>query len=94
MPMKIVLSNAAEAGMPADMIGHCTQLIAWRIERKFAGLPKPGDDITILYSEKDPLMETDRVDDRAYMIYFSVDRVEITAPGEREGATIYVNLVT
>jgi hypothetical protein len=90
--MTIVLTNAAEAGMPADMIGHCRQLIAWRIEQKFDGLPKPGDDVTILYSEKDPLMETDLVDDRAYMIYFTVSRVEEGGSGQREDATVYVDL--
>ena len=90
--MNIILTNAAEAGMPADMIDHCRQLIARRIAKKFEGLPKPGDDVTILYSEKDPLMETDLVDDRAYMIYFTVSRVEEAGTGQREVATVYVDL--
>ena len=90
--MKIVMTNAAAAGMPADMIGHCAQRIAWRIAKKFDGLPKPGDDVTILYSEHDPLMETDLVDDRAYLIYFTVSRVEEAGSEQREGATVYVDL--
>lgn len=93
MPLKIILTNAAEAGMPADMIGHCEQLIAWRIEQKFAGLPTPGDDITILYSEKDPLMGTALVDDRAYMIYFTGSRMMDPVPSGRSPATIYADLV-
>ena len=74
--MEIVLTNAEEAGMPEPMIGHCIQLLTWRIEKLYPGLPNAGDHLEILYSEKDPLMESEEVDDTAYFIYFTVAEVE------------------
>jgi hypothetical protein len=74
--MQIILTNASQAGMSDTMQSHCRQLLEWRIRKKFTALPRPGDDVTILYSEKDPLMEKDEVDDRAYFIHFTVAKVE------------------
>ncbi len=88
--MEIVLTNAEEAGMPEPMIGHCIQLLTWRIEKLYSGLPNPGDNLEILYSEKDPLMESGEVDDEAYLIYFTVAEVE----GEgRDNGVVIVDLV-
>ncbi|MDX2070973.1 MAG: hypothetical protein SFV55_21265 [Haliscomenobacter sp.] len=88
--MEIVLTNAEEAGMPEEMIGHCMQLLTWRIEKLYPGLPKAGDDLDILYSEKDPLMESEEVDDEAYAIYFTVAEVQ----GEdRENGVVMVDLI-
>ena len=88
--MEIVLTNAEEAGMPEPMIGHCIQLLTWRIEKRYPGLPKAGDNLEILYSEKDPLMESEEVDDEAYAIYFTVAEVE----GEnRENGVVMVELM-
>ena len=82
--MEIILTNAGEAGMPEEMMGHCTTLIGQRIEKKFAGKVSAGDDVSVLYSEKDPLGTSGEVDDAAYLIYFTVDKVE--------GEKVYVNL--
>lgn len=73
--MEIVLTNALEMGMPEEMANHCRTLIQRRVMEKFDGKVKPGDDVTILYSEKDPLGESEEVDDTAYMIYFTVEAV-------------------
>ncbi len=73
--MEIVLTNAREAGMPEDMMKNCRTLIERRIQEAFAGKVEPGADVTILYSEKDPLGTSDAVDDQAYMIYFTVEKV-------------------
>jgi len=69
LPMKIEITNAEEAGMPAEMIKNCEQLLAWRIEQK---KPKSGDPIDILYSESDPLMEKENWGGDAYGIYFTI----------------------
>lgn len=82
--MEIILTNAAEAGMPEDMMGHCRTLIGQRIDKKFAGKVNAGDDVSVLYSEKDPLGTSGEVDDTAYLIYFTVDHVE--------GDKVHVNL--
>lgn len=88
--MQIILTNAAEAGMPEPMMGHCEQLLTWRIEKLYPGLPNAGDGLEVLYSEKDPLRESDEVDDEAYLIYFTVAEVE----GEdRENGIVKVDLV-
>lgn len=88
--MEIILTNAEEAGMPEEMIGHCSQLLTWRIEKLYTGLPKAGDELDILYSEKDPLMESEEVDDEAYAIYFTVAEVQ----GEdRESGVVMIDLI-
>lgn len=88
--MEIVLTNVEEAGMPEPMIGHCIQLLTWRIEKLYPALPNAGDNLEILYSEKDPLMESDEIDDEAYAIYFTVAEVE----GEdRENGVVKVDLM-
>jgi hypothetical protein len=74
--MEIIMMNAREAGMPEEMISHCQTLIGRRIEKKFNGKVDAGADVTILYSEKDPLGTSDQVDDHAYDIYFTVEKVE------------------
>jgi hypothetical protein len=88
--MKIELTNAAEAGMPETMIGHCRELVARRLRQLFPGLPEPGADFEILYSEKDPLMEKAEPDDEAYFLYFSVASVEGDVP---ENAVVAVDLM-
>ncbi|MDX1913857.1 MAG: hypothetical protein SFV22_20335 [Saprospiraceae bacterium] len=88
--MEILLINAEEAGMPEPMINHCTQLLSRRIEKLYPGLPKAGDSLEILYSEKDPLMETGELDDQAYLIYFSVAAVD---GSDRENGVVKMNLV-
>lgn len=88
--MQIILTNAAEAGMPEEMIGHCEQLLAWRIEKLYPDLPNAGDELDVLYSEKDPLMESEEVDDQAYAVYFTVAEVE---GNNREDAVVKVDLV-
>lgn len=88
--MQIILTNAAEAGMPEPMIGHCIQLLNWRIEKRYPGLPNAGDELEVLYSEKDPLMEGNEVDEQAYLVYFTVAEVE----GEdRENGVVKVDLM-
>ena len=82
--MEIILTHAREAGMPEEMIGHCQTLIQRRIEKHFKGQVEAGADVTILYSEKDPLGTSEQVDDNAYMIYFTVEKVE--------GENVYVRL--
>lgn len=82
--MEIIHTNAREAGMPEEMIGYFTTLISRRIENKFGGKADPGADVTILYSDKDPLGTSDQVDDQAYMIYFTVEKVE--------GDKVYIRL--
>lgn len=86
--MKIELNNVEEAGMPEEMAGHCRQLIERQIVKNYDGLPAAGDEITILYSEEDPLLENDEVDDSAYFLYFTVEKTE---DGE-DGGTVFLNL--
>ncbi|HRK29388.1 MAG TPA: hypothetical protein PK239_19075 [Chitinophagales bacterium] len=94
--MQIILTNAEEAGMPPQMIEHCKQLLSWRIQNIYDFLPQDGEGIEILYSEKDPLQETEVYlnDEQAYVIYFDIDKVVID-PNEtdREKAQIYISLV-
>ncbi|QQS30937.1 MAG: hypothetical protein IPM47_08460 [Sphingobacteriales bacterium] len=92
--MNIVITNFEEAGMPQEMADNCCKLIAWRIEDTYDALPAEGDDITILYSETDPLQETDKVDDSAFFIYFDVVKVE-SVPDDTnpDNATVYLELV-
>lgn len=82
--MEIIHTNAREAGMPEEMIGHCTTLIGRRIEKKYNGKVEPGADVSVLYSEKNPLGTTGEVDDTAYDVYFTVEKVE--------GDKVYVRL--
>lgn len=88
--MQIILTNAEEAGMPETMISHCEQLLGWRIEKLYPNLPKAGDSIEVLYSEKDPLMESDEVDDQAYFVYFTIAEVE---GSNREDGVVKVDLI-
>jgi hypothetical protein len=74
--MKVEITQAVEAGMPAEMIKNCEQLLAWRIEKKN---PKAGDPIDILYSESDPLMEKEDWGGDSYAIYFTVLEISSTA---------------
>ncbi|OWY23394.1 hypothetical protein C7N43_03300 [Sphingobacteriales bacterium UPWRP_1] len=91
--MKIVITNAEEADMPQEMADNCCQLIAWRIQKLYFLLPNIGDEITILYSEKDPLQTTDLVDDNAYFIDFEVMSVEsVAGQTNTDNATVYVEL--
>jgi hypothetical protein len=85
--MKVIVDGADDAGMPDDMIKNCEKLVEWRIKE----LPKVGDDVDILYSEKDPLMENDEVDDEAYAIYFSVAAIE--PPGEKDLDKLTITVV-
>lgn len=75
--MTINLINVEEAGMPEAMASHCKILLERRIKKEFPdALPEPGAEVTILYSEKDPLWETLESDDNAYFVYFVVENVE------------------
>jgi hypothetical protein len=90
-PMTILIPNAMEAGMPEVMIGHCKQLLEWRLEKLYANkMPVAGDGLEVLYSEKDPLMESDEVDDNAYFIYFTISAVE---GDQLSSANITIDLV-
>ena len=91
--MEIIITNADEAGMPIEMIEHCTELAARRIQKEFGGPPSPGAEVTILYSEKDPLGKTNEADDNAYFIYFTVQSVETHHGGDPLAATIKLLLV-
>jgi hypothetical protein len=86
--MKIIINGADDAGMPEEMIKNCEKLVEWRIEE----LPKVGDDVDILYSEKDPLQESDELDDEAYAIYFSVSKIEPVGEKDLEKVTITLDL--
>lgn len=90
--MNIIITNFEEAGMPPEMAENCRQLLQWRIEDEYDFLPDEGDDVTILYSEKDPLQETDEMDDHAYFIYFGVAKVEAPDATDRSKATVYLEL--
>lgn len=91
--MKIVLNNAAEAGMPEEMIGHCQQLLQWRIAKLYGNaLPEAGSNIEVLYSEKDPLQESDEVDDSAYLIYFTVSNV-VSVDGANMEDMVFLDLM-
>lgn len=88
--MNIILTNGLEAGMPEVMIDNCRVLLERRIKKTFAEMPEPGTEVTILYSDQDPLGQSDVVDDTAYFIYFVVE----TAEGkDLESATVSVSLV-
>ena len=81
--MTITLTNVEEAGMPETMAQHCQTLLERRIKKEFPGqLPEPGAEVTILYSEKDPLGESSEPDDNAYFIYFTVENVEPAEGGD------------
>jgi len=85
--MKVIVDGADDAGMPEEMIKNCEKLV----ERQIEELPKLGDDIDILYSEKDPLQESDEVDDQAYATYFSVAAIE--PPGENDLDKVTITVV-
>lgn len=87
--MKIVITNAAEADMPAEMQSHCEQLLLQRI----AALPAIGDELTVLYSENDPLGEAGEVDDSAYFVYFGVTDIECPDLANPANASISVELL-
>jgi len=91
--MEIILTNADEAGMPADMQDHCRELINRRILKEFGGLPTAGAEVTILYSEKDPLGQSKEVDDNAYFIYFTVESVEATQGGDPHAGKVKLILM-
>jgi hypothetical protein len=91
--MNILITNYQEAEMPEDKAGHCRILLERRIDNKFPDeLPGPGADVTILYSEKDPLWETIDYDDHSYFIYMTVEKVELPEGADRDEATVYVKL--
>lgn len=87
--MKIVITNAAEADMPAEMVRHCEQLLL----RRIVDLPAIGDELTVLYSENDPLGESGEIDDSAYFVYFGVSNIETLDVANPVNATIFVELV-
>ena len=91
--MEIILTNAEAAGMPPEMAEHCRELVGRRIEKEFGGPPSPGAEVTILYSEKDPLGKTKEVDDSAYFIYFTVESVEAHHGGDPHAARVKLSLV-
>lgn len=86
--MKIVITNVAEADMPAEMASHCEQLLLQRI----ADLPTIGDELTILYAKNDPLGESGEVDDSAYFLYFGVTAIDCPDTTNPANATIFVEL--
>jgi hypothetical protein len=87
--MKIIINNAEEAEMPAEMIKNCEKLLEWRIEE----MPEVGEELEVLYSEKDPLMESEEIDETAYHIYFTVTEIEPADETHPENATFYFDLV-
>lgn len=91
--MNIILTNTEDAGMPEEMAGFCRQLLERRILNTFDTAPEPGADVTILFSENDPLMESEELDETAYDIYFTVEKTEIPAGGKWQDGTVYLNLV-
>ncbi len=91
--MEIILTNVEEAGMPPEMAGHCKTLVERRIRKEFDGNPPVGADVTILYSDKDPLGQSKEVDDAAYFIYFTVESVEPGAGNGSDAPTIQLSLV-
>lgn len=92
--MKIVITNFEEAGMPQSVADHCQILLERRIQKEFPdGLPEEGSEVTILYSEKDPLGESQEPDDQAYFIYFVVDRILTPEENNSEFATVELSLI-
>ena len=73
-----------------EMIRNCEKLLVRRIK----DIPKEGDEIDILYSEKDPLQENDsgEADDEAYTIYFTVVEIEPSNEKDIEKLTITMEL--
>ncbi|HLP11033.1 MAG TPA: hypothetical protein VK177_03815 [Flavobacteriales bacterium] len=69
--MKVIITNAQEAGMPQSMISNCEILLARRFRK--LGTVKPK--IDILYSEKDPLMASEPWGEDAYGIYFKTGKI-------------------
>lgn len=55
--------------MPEEMAANCRILLERRIEKTVNGLPEPGAEVTILYSDKDPLMQSEEVDDQSGLFY-------------------------
>ena len=74
--MNIILTNALDAGMPKPMIDNCIILLERRIKNTFTEMPGPGAEVTILYSENDPLGQPKEGDDEAYFVYFVVETAE------------------
>jgi hypothetical protein len=91
--MEIILTNAEEAGMPADMAENCRELISRRIQKEFGGLPSAGAEVTILYSEKDPMGKTKEIDDTAYFIYFTVESVEAHHGGDPHAGKVKLTIM-
>lgn len=89
--MKVIITNAEEAEMPSDIKANCEQLLARRIANVYDFLPEAGDEIEILYSEKDPLGDTE--DEEAYFIYFDIVTVKIPDDKNRDKATIMVEVM-
>lgn len=90
--MKVIITNAEEAAMPAEIAANCEQLLLRRIKKTHSSLPKVGEELTILYSEIDPLGEKGLEDDTAYFIYFSVLDIE-SSGDDIETSTIHVELI-
>lgn len=88
--MKIEIANAVELGMPEDMMANCKQLLEWRIQKIMTTIPEPGTNLEVLYSEKDPLGDSDVVDDEAYFVYFTI---EAASGSSLENAEITAALV-
>ena len=88
--MKIIICNAEEAEIPEEMIQNFKKLIQLRIEE----LPEISDEIDIIYSEKDPLMDKGLwdTDDEAYTIYFSVVDIEPVNEDNLDKVTITVEV--
>jgi hypothetical protein len=88
--MNIVITKAEAMGMPLEMIANCKQLLERRVRKTMQAVPEAGAELTILYSDKDPLGTSGVVDDESYMIYFVVEE----ANGDSlENATITAGLV-
>jgi hypothetical protein len=89
--MEIIITETEESGMPEEMINNMTKLL----QQRFKEIPKIGEEIDILYSEKDPLMDKglwDK-DDEAYMVYFSVVGIDPLNEGDLDKITITVELI-
>jgi hypothetical protein len=72
--MKIIITNALEAGMPEDMIANCEYLLERRITKRHPN-PVMGEKVDILYSESDPRMEKEDWGTDAYGVYFTIEEV-------------------
>ena len=88
--MKLIIAGSEESGMPEGMSNNLERLL----EQRFVEIPEVDEEIVVLYSEKDPLMDKGLWDndDEAYTIEFTVISVEPTNEQDLDKITITVEL--